>query len=86
MADKTDNTEQLILHAIDMWDQEMKQLFKPESGHQYSHCPKRFIYGCLCSFERQHVKETIAIMVDKGIVSKYECEDHPEDFCLKKAV
>ncbi len=81
----TDNTEQLILHAIDMWEQEMKQLFKPEKGHSYPYCPKRFIYGCLCSFERQHVKNVIAAMLDKGMISKYESDKQPKDFCLKRS-
>ena len=86
MSEKTENTERLILHAIDVWDQEMKQLFKPENGHPCPYCPKRFVYGCLCSFERLHVEETITMMVDKGIISKPECEGHPKCHCLRKTV
>ncbi|WP_349431590.1 hypothetical protein Q9L42_018635 [Methylomarinum sp. Ch1-1] len=86
MANHVDNTEQLILHAIDVWDREMKQLYEPAAGHNCPYCPKRFIYGCFCSFERRFIEQTIEEMVAKGLVSKHDCDGFPEDFCLKKEI
>ncbi len=84
MPDNTENTERLILQAIDMWDREMRQLFMPEQGHKCPCCPKRFIYGCLCSYERLLVERTIDQMLSKGLVSKHCCEGETGDFCLQK--
>lgn len=84
MVRNTEHTEKLILHAIDIWDQEMKQLFQPDCGKPCPYCPKRFIYGCFCSFERQYVEETISLMVEKGTLGKRVCDSDPKEFYLEK--
>ncbi len=84
MSNNTQSTEQLILHAIDVWDREMKQLYAPENGHRCPYCPKRFIYGCFCSFERKIIEEAIEVLEKNGKVRKHVCEGYPDDFGLQK--
>lgn len=84
MTRNSEHTERLILHAIDVWDQEMKQLFQPHCGKPCPYCPKRFIYGCFCSFERKFVEESITAMEEKGLLRKRVCEADPQEFYLEK--
>ncbi len=84
MTRNTEHTEQLILHAIEVWDREMKRLFQPDSGKTCPYCPKRFIYGCFCSFERKFVEQTITLMIEQGLLRKRECKILPGEFYLER--
>ncbi len=84
MDRNSEHTEQLILHAIEVWERQMKHLFQYIRGKPCPYCPKRFIYGCFCSFERKFVETTIDRMVDKGILRKRLCENNPDEFYVER--
>ena len=79
-------TEQMVLHAVEVWEQRMTPLFNNnDKGHQQCpYCPKRFIYGCFSGFERQSVEQVLEELIVKRALTRYGCIDHPEEYCYKK--
>lgn len=77
MIQDNDKVEQLILHAIVNWHEHMATLCYQEQGkHSYQFCPKRFIYGCACSFERKNIQKVLDTMVEIGTINQHTYPDH----------
>jgi hypothetical protein len=80
MIQSHNKVEKLILHAIVNWQEHMSTLcFQEKSNQSYPFCPKRFIYGCACSFERKNIQRTINTMVETGTLSRHTYSDHSLD-------
>ena len=77
MIQNNDKVEQLILHAIVNWQEHMETLcHQEEASHAYPCCPKRFIYGCACSFERKNIQKVLDTMVEIGTICQHANPDH----------
>jgi len=73
-------TEYLVLNAITVWQERMAKLSSEEKETQrYSFCPKRFIFGCACTFERKKIQEVLDNLVEMGGLSKQENPNHASE-------
>jgi len=80
MIQSHNKVEKLILHAIVNWQEHMSTLcFQEKSNQSYPFCPKRFIYGCACSFERKNIQRELNTMVEIGTLSQHTNPDHSSD-------
>lgn len=84
MNTELSSIEHSILQAIDAWHQHIRPLF--DNAKDCPDCPKRFIYGCFCSFERLHIEQALVDMVEKGILSQVQCAKDSTETCYRLMV
>lgn len=76
-------TELSILKSIDAWHEHIRPLFDNEQ--HCPDCPKRFIYGCFCSFERLIIEQSLDRLVKNGVLYQLQCTKDANEFCYRKA-
>ncbi|GAB4261440.1 MAG: hypothetical protein Kow0065_11960 [Methylomicrobium sp.] len=82
MTTELNKTEASILIAIDTWHQHIRPLF--DNDQDCPDCPKRFIYGCFCSFERLTIERALDCLVEKGILASLPCTKDSSECCYRK--
>ncbi len=84
MKEDLSNTELSILKAIDAWHEHIRPLFENEKD--CPDCPKRFIYGCFCSYERLVIEQSLDGLIEKGILSQIQCTKDSTEYCYRVMV
>ncbi len=86
MIQDNEKVEQLILHAIVNWQEHMASLcFQEKNIDKYTFCPKRFIFGCACGFERKKIQKTLDTMVENGALSQHSFPGNSSEISYKPA-
>jgi hypothetical protein len=86
MIQSNEKVEQLILHAIVNWQEHMAALcYQEQNKDKYTFCPKRFIFGCACSFERKKIQKTLDTMVESGALSPHFLSGNSSKVSYKSA-